>query len=112
MTDATSSLTFSCPGCGRILYGGTLACPGCGALVYSQRLNELAGEAQRQETANPVAAVPYWQQCLPLLPPDSRQYQMVQQRIGALLSGMVHPGAAGARGSSAAARQRPPRRRP
>lgn len=98
MTEATSAMTFTCPGCGRLLYGGILACPGCGALVYSQRLNELAGEAQRQEMVNPGGAVPYWQQCLPLLPPNSQQYQMVQQRIGALLSGLAHPSAAGRSG--------------
>jgi Zn-dependent protease len=71
---------------------GNLVCPNCGSLVYAQRLNELANQAVRIEQANPLGAAGIWREMLGLLPPDSRQYQEVQQRIGMLTSGF---GAAG-----------------
>src|SRR4051812_44664805 len=80
--------TFPCPRCGSSVIYGQLACPSCGALVYSQRLNEIAAEAQGWEHSNPTQAAMVWQQALPLLPPDSQQYRMVAQRIGALTTGL------------------------
>jgi Zn-dependent protease len=67
---------------------GQLACPHCGALVYAQRLNEIAAHAQAVEGVNPIEAAMIWQQALPLLPPDSTQYQLIAQRVGALSAGM------------------------
>lgn len=102
---------------------GTLACPACGGLVYSQRLNEIAAEAQREETSSPIRAAMMWKEALPLLPPDSQQHRWVTQRIRALSAGTgvqqqspyVPPGAHGydqpspaAVGASALARPRDP----
>ena len=99
---------------------GTLACPACGGLVYSERLNEIAAEAQREEMSSPIRAALIWKQALPLLPPDSQQYRWVTQRIGALSAGTavqspyVLPGAHGyqpspaAVGADAAVRPRDP----
>ena len=88
---ASAPAAFQCPRCGNWLYNGTLVCPSCRGLVYAQRLNELAAEAQRQEPTSPIAAAQLWQQCLPLLPPDSQQFQVVRDRIGVLLAQMGIP---------------------
>src|SRR4051812_44441588 len=90
MTATAVPTTFPCPRCGNILMYGQLTCPRCGGLVYAQQLNELAGAAQEAEAAgNTFAAVSIWQQMLPMLPPDSQQHQMVNQRIGALTAGLA-----------------------
>src|SRR5687767_5548982 len=84
----TTTAAFPCQRCGMVLFHGNLACPKCGALVYAAQLNDLAAEAQREEQANnPIRAAMIWQQALPLLPPDSQQYQSIAQRIGMLTSG-------------------------
>ena len=89
MTATAVPTTFPCPRCGNLLTYGQLACPRCGGLVYTQQLNEIAAAAQREEAAgNAVRAALIWQQALPLLPPDSQQYRMVTQRIGALTAGI------------------------
>jgi Zn-dependent protease len=54
---------------------------------YQQQLQEIAGNALRLEGVNPPAAAMIWRRALDLLPPNSSQYQQVQQRIGALASG-------------------------
>jgi Zn-dependent protease len=82
-TDTTTA-TFPCPRCGTVLPYGALACSQCGALIYTQRLNEIAAEAMREESGNPLQAATLWQQALPLLPSNSRQYHDVAARIGAL----------------------------
>ncbi len=88
MTTAAAPATFPCPRCGHLLIPGQLVCPQCNGLVYAQRLNELATEAMREEPTSPIRAAIVWQQTLPLLPPDSDQYRMVAQRIGALTAGL------------------------
>jgi Zn-dependent protease len=90
MTVATNA--FPCQRCGMVLFPGNLACPNCGALVHSARLNELAGRAQREEeSGNSLSAAMVWRDALPLLPPDSKQYQNVAQRIGMLTSQLAVP---------------------
>jgi Zn-dependent protease len=93
MSQATSgsSTAFQCPRCHTWLYNGTLACPACGGLVYAHQLFQLSSEAQKQEQTNPFAAAQLWQQTLPMLPPNSQQYQMVRDRIAMLLSGIGMP---------------------
>jgi Zn-dependent protease len=58
-----------------------LVCSKCGACVHRQRLEQLSHEALRLEQSYPAQAAYYWQQCLPLLPPNSPQYQQISQRI-------------------------------
>ena len=75
-----------------VLFHGNLACPNCGALVYTHLLNEIAARAQREEEAgNAIAAAIAWREALPLLPPDSRQYHTIAQRIGGLTSRLNAP---------------------
>jgi Zn-dependent protease len=70
-----------------VLFPGNLVCPKCGALVYAQQLGALAERAAREEHAGqPLAAAMIWRNALPLLPPDSQQYQDVARRIGMLTS--------------------------
>jgi len=76
--------TFLCVRCGRPLDMRDLACPGCGALVHRDRLEQIAAEAQRLEPVDRAAALSLWQQCLPLLPADSQQYQIIASRCAAL----------------------------
>ena len=79
--------TTSCERCAAPLSYGQLVCPSCGALVYARRLNEIAAEAMGREASDPSAAAMIWRQALDLLPPDSQQYAIVYQRIGALAAG-------------------------
>jgi Zn-dependent protease len=59
-----------------------LVCPGCGRLVHSVRLNELATAARQAiERGDVPAALASWREALSLLPPGSRQYQIIVQKI-------------------------------
>jgi Zn-dependent protease len=73
-----------CPQCGAAVAPGEPVCRQCGALVHRARLEQLSAEALRLEQVNPGLALDMWMQCLRLLPPDSRQYQMIAERIHAL----------------------------
>jgi len=89
----------SCPRCGNPLPSpSALVCPACGALVHSDQLNHLAAEAQWQEQYDPRKAIAIWQECLKLLPPDSRQYEVVQAQIDRLRAALAQsPGQPAAR---------------
>ncbi len=77
--------TLICTQCGTHLAPAALMCPGCGRLVHSARLKELAAAANRAEEADhPTAALEAWNNALSLLPPDSRQFQTVAERVSAL----------------------------
>jgi len=73
---------MTCIQCGGDVAPALYACPACHALVHAGRLRELAGLADaavgRGETP---LAVDYWNQALALLPPDSRQHEVVARRI-------------------------------
>lgn len=77
-----------CGNCGQPLHPGALVCANCGRLVYSTALQALSEQAQSMEVSNPPMAAAIWQRCLGLLPPESPQFAMVQQRISALLGGV------------------------
>ena len=99
-----TQVALQCENCGADVSPDDLACPNCGALTYRAELERLAAEAQRLEPYNVPAAAMTWQQVLRLLPPESPQYRMIQQRVGALAAGLspyVPPG-----------EQRPPQPRP
>ena len=74
----------NCPHCGALLPPGAIVCPECHRLVYQNRLAALLAEAQRLETIDPLQAAQVWLQCLPLIPPQSAEYQQIGQRITAL----------------------------
>ena len=50
------------------------------------KLEQLSAEARWQEQFNPKVAVVLWEQCLQLLPPDSRQHAVIQSEIERLVS--------------------------
>lgn len=69
-----------------MLPGDALVCPRCGAFVHRQQLEQLANQAMHLEQTDPAQAARIWQQCLPLIPPTSSQYQNITQRIAQLSS--------------------------
>ncbi|HEY2587833.1 MAG TPA: hypothetical protein VGI81_18960 [Tepidisphaeraceae bacterium] len=83
----------ACPHCGTSLQYGQFSCPNCGASANLRQLDEIAAEALRLESINPAAAAAVWRQALDLLPPESPQFQQIQQRISAMAAGWVPPGA-------------------
>jgi len=74
-----------CPGCGTELAPALLNCPVCNRLVHADRLKQLAGEAEHLSQSNdPSAALAAWRQALELLPPGSRQHEVILEKIEAL----------------------------
>lgn len=77
-----AAATILCPQCQTQIAPGLLNCPSCRRLVHTQRLNEIAAEAQRaQETGDLSAAAALWRQGLELLPQQSQQYRVISQKI-------------------------------
>ena len=74
----------NCPRCGVELQASERVCPQCGLLVHVRELDALGKRALQTEAQDPAGAIEIWQQCLPLLPPDSAQARMVQDRIAAI----------------------------
>jgi len=90
-TTTASEPVTTCAQCGQALTGDELVCPRCHALVHRARLEELAREATRLESVDPLLAAAAWRQCLAYLPPDSHQYHWIAARAEALASGMPPP---------------------
>ena len=68
-----------CAHCGTEIGPSVTLCPGCGWLVHSGRLKELAETARTAARENRLAdALAAWREALELLPPESRQYPVVQ----------------------------------
>jgi Zn-dependent protease len=62
-----------------------LSCPSCRRLVHSDRLKTLAEEAESYEQAGDLsAALACWHEALMLLPPETRHYAVVGERIAEL----------------------------
>ena len=79
--------TVFCPGCAAQVPADLLACPVCKRLVYAQRLGELAAQATAAAArADGETAMQSWREALDLLPPDSRQYAAIVERLAALSS--------------------------
>jgi Zn-dependent protease len=77
-----------------------LVCPKCHRLVHAEDLKRLASEAQVSEQANDLTtALSTWREALELLPRDSRQYQTISEKVGAL-SARVDTGASSSFGKS------------
>ena len=76
---------YSCPQCSHFIAEGTLACPDCGSLVYGEHLAGLAGAAQNLEREKRwEEARAAWSAARAWLPPNGREDQTLQQRIGAI----------------------------
>ncbi len=58
------------------------ACPVCARLVHGEALTALAQTAQEAtERGDPSAALAAWREALDLLPTDSRQHQLIAEKI-------------------------------
>jgi Zn-dependent protease len=74
------------------LPAAALSCPFCHRLVHAAALSQLAEEAR--QAADPRTTLAKWRAALVLLPPDTRQYLSIQEKIAAL-SSLAPEGAAG-----------------
>ena len=74
--------SLACPKCGTELAAFLLSCPGCGALVHADELKRLADEAAR--AAQPAEALAAWRRAHALLPPGSRQREVIERKIDEL----------------------------
>ncbi|MBZ0166878.1 MAG: site-2 protease family protein, partial [Candidatus Omnitrophica bacterium] len=74
-----------CPECHTTIAPGLLVCPGCKTLVYRDRLAWLQQQASAcEQRGEGTQALQHWREALHLLPPDSRQFLAVHQKIDAL----------------------------
>ncbi|HUR38480.1 MAG TPA: site-2 protease family protein [Planctomycetota bacterium] len=74
-----------CPDCGAELGAGLNACLSCGRLLHGDALKKLAAEAEAAERGGDLsAALAAWRNALDLLPPESRQHELILQRVRAL----------------------------
>ena len=72
----------ACPACGSDIAPGLLSCPSCHRLVHADRLKLLAEAAE--SAFDPAAALATWRVALALLPPQTRQYNVISDRISRL----------------------------
>lgn len=89
MAEAATAQTFAspeaCARCGTQLAPMLLACPSCSALVHADELTRIAEDARRaEETKNQALALELWRRALDLLPPASKQYGTILERVGTL----------------------------
>jgi len=74
-----------CPQCGTEIAATLLACPACHRLVHADLLKQLATDAHKAtQSGDRSAALTAWRRALELLPPDSRQYAAVSDKVMAL----------------------------
>jgi Zn-dependent protease len=74
-----------CARCGTELSPTLLVCPSCNALVHADELKQLAAAAEQAESSGDAArALTLWRQALDRLPPTTRQYDTLLQRVSAL----------------------------
>jgi Zn-dependent protease len=71
-----------CSACGGEIAPSLLSCPSCHRLVHAGRLKELAERAQTAEAeGDPSGALTAWREAIALLPPETRQYASIADRI-------------------------------
>ncbi|HTU25713.1 MAG TPA: site-2 protease family protein [Pirellulales bacterium] len=84
--------TIRCDRCGTEMSPAVLACPACGRLVHAAELHRLADEAGEAEQRGDVsAAFVAWRRALELLPPETRQHQLIAGRIDELGRRLPNP---------------------
>lgn len=88
----TNFAAVVCPQCGTVIAPTLLSCPNCHRLVHADRLKVLADTAQQAAAAGDEATeLNTWQEALALLPPESRQFAAISEKI-TLLSQRVAGG--------------------
>jgi Zn-dependent protease len=81
----TPELIRNCKRCSHELAPGALVCEKCHALVHSEKLDKLATEAKQLEASGELRqAREHWLMGLPLLPPNSRQANWIQDHARSL----------------------------
>lgn len=86
MLEARTVPSALCPQCGTEVAPHLLICPGCHRLIHGDRLKSLAGEADQAEASgDPTVAMIAWRSALELLPPGSRQHEVIRQKVGELV---------------------------
>jgi Zn-dependent protease len=86
-TFAESPAPTTCERCGTQIATALLSCPQCQRLVHAARLATLAETAKRAEQAGQsTAALEAWRTSAELLPSESKQHQIVSERIAALVA--------------------------
>ena len=89
----------TCPACGVELAASLLSCPQCQRLVHAEELKQLAARAERATGEHDcTGALQSWRRALELLPPTSRQYLVIAEKIETL-SRQVDPAQVVATGS-------------
>ena len=79
------SAAAACSDCGAHVPAAHLACHACGRLLHTQKLKQLAAEAEAATAAGDISsALAGWRAALALLPPTSRQYVEVNKRLSEL----------------------------
>ena len=79
------SAATKCAVCGTDVAPGILACPGCHRLVHADALKGYRDEAERAaSTGDRQAELTAWRLALDLLPPQSKQYATVVDKIESL----------------------------
>jgi Zn-dependent protease len=74
-----------CRWCDTEIAPALLACPACQRLVYADELQRLAADAERSTAAGDLGgALATWRQALDLLPPNSRQFAAVTEKLADL----------------------------
>jgi Zn-dependent protease len=85
VTRPEASAPPRCPQCGTELAPSLLECPSCGRLVHADYLRQLAARAEAAERlGDRSAALVAWREALDLLPPGTRQHQVITQRVDGL----------------------------
>ena len=92
MSEAPESIPptpTTCPGCGAQIAASLLSCPTCRRLIHSEQLKELARLAETATAEGQLAeAIGAWRQALQLLPPESRQADVIAAKV-VELSGQI-----------------------
>jgi Zn-dependent protease len=85
MTIASPDTRTTCAGCGTDVAATLLSCPVCHRLAHAETLKLLAARADGAAASGDLRdALVAWRSSLDLLPPDSRQYASIAQRVEAL----------------------------
>lgn len=79
MSEVASPQANRCSSCGTELAATLLACPKCQTLVHRDRLASIAAQAAAEGDRAKAAAL--WREALVLLPPGSKQFDLIQERI-------------------------------
>jgi Zn-dependent protease len=91
----------TCSRCSTQLAPGALACPVCGTLVHADQLKRLASDAEvLTRDGSLLAARVEWTKALELLPPDSQQHTVIQNRISDLTRTIEGGSTAGSSGAT------------